>query len=37
VAAAIVATLVATLTLPPAWQVTVAATAASLVGMVAGD
>jgi predicted branched-subunit amino acid permease len=36
-AAAVVATLIATLTLPPAWQVTAAAMAASLVGAVSGE
>jgi predicted branched-subunit amino acid permease len=35
--AAVVATLIATLTVPPAWQVTIAATAASIVGLLAGE
>jgi predicted branched-subunit amino acid permease len=37
VVASVAATLIATLTLPPAWQVTVAATAASLVGVAVGE
>jgi len=37
VVASVAATLIATLTLPPAWQVTVAATAAALVGAAAGE
>ena len=37
VLASVAATLIATLTLPPAWQVTVAATAAALIGAAAGE
>ena len=35
--AAVVATLGATVLLPPAWQITVAATAAALVGVALGE